>query len=134
MHSTLYRDLERCIQAATVEGTESAQDDAEPAEEPTGYSTTGWQLERLRAAINGMMRISMGSDGEEEDTEEEPFDCGRIELNAECLRALIEAVNQSSEGEEGGTVEVPKEERTPTIHALLYELWKTLESRNSSEN
>jgi len=134
MHSTLYRDLERCIQAATVEGTESAQDGAEQTEEPAGYSTTGWQLERLRAAINGMMRISMGSDGEEEVAEEEPFDCGKIELNAECLRALIEAVNQSSEGEEGGTVEVPKEERTPTIHALLYELWKTLESRNSSEN
>jgi len=130
MHSTLYRDLERCIQAATVEGAESAQDDAEPAEEPAGYSTTGWQLERLRAAINGMMRASMsGSDGDGE-----LFDCGRIELNAECLRALIEAVNQSSEGEEGGAVEVPKEERTPTIHALLYELWKTLESRNSSED
>lgn len=128
MHSTLYRDLERCIQAATVEGTESAQDGAEQAEEPAGYSTTGWQLERLRTAINGMMRISMDSDGEEEVAEEEPFDCGRIELNAECLRALIEAVNQSNEGEEGSAVEVPKEERTSTTHALLYELWKTLGS------
>lgn len=134
MRSTLYRDLERCIQAATVAGTESAQDGAEQTEEPAGYSTTGWQLERLRTAINGMMRISMDSDGEEEVTEEELFDCGRIELNAECLRALIEAVNQSNEGGEGGTVEVLKEERTSTIHALLYELWKTLESRNSSED
>ncbi|MCC8020806.1 MAG: hypothetical protein LIO63_02310, partial [Akkermansia sp.] len=124
MHSTLYRDLERCIQAATVEGLESAQDGAEQAEEPIGYSTTGWQLERLRAAINGMMRTSMSG----EDEEEEPFDCGKIELNADCLRALIEAVNSCDDEENGCTVEVPKEERTSTVHALLYELWKTLGS------
>lgn len=124
MHSTLYRDLERCIQAATIERLESAQDGAEQAEEPVGYSTTGWQLERLRAAINGMMRASMSG----EDEEGEPFDCGKIELSADCLRALIKAVNSCDDEGNGCTVEIPKEERTSTVHALLYELWKTLGS------
>lgn len=129
MHSILYLDLERCIKAATVEGLESAQDDVEQAETPAGYSTTGWQLERLRAAINSMIRESMksGEDGAAVDDNEQ-FDCGKIELNAECLRALIEAVNSCDDEESGCTVEVPKSERTSTIHALLYELWKTLSS------
>lgn len=53
MHGTLYRDLERCIQAATVEGTESAQDGAEQAGEPvaTPLPAGSWSgLERRLTA------------------------------------------------------------------------------------
>lgn len=109
---TLFSDLERCISATCME---SDIDDV------PHYSTTEWQLERLRRCLNELLKTSEG------EGEAEPI--GGISLTADCLRRLITKVNDMDTEEsdaDDSKFDVPTSERTSTIHALLYELYARL--------